>query len=81
MTRERLFCVVRSATSQWWAERGHRKMRRFPVTPVRSTLFSPPPMGLTSQVVGLLPVTGCCQNGYDPNPNTFVRMFPTYTVF
>lgn len=37
MTRQRLFCVVRTATPQWRAGRGHRKMRRFPVTSVRST--------------------------------------------
>ena len=47
------FCVVRSAISQWWAGRGHRKVRRYPVWPVRSTSFSPPPVGLTSPVVVL----------------------------
>ena len=37
------FYVVRSAIPQWWAGRGHRKVRRLPVTPVVPTPFSPPP--------------------------------------
>lgn len=56
MTRQRLFCVVRSATSQWWAGRGHRKVRRLPVTPVVPTPFSPPPLRLEPLVVGLIPL-------------------------
>lgn len=37
------FYVVRSVIPQWWAGRGHCKVRRLPVTPVVPTPFSPPP--------------------------------------
>ncbi len=33
------FYVVRSVIPQWWAGRGHRKVRRLPVTPVVPTPF------------------------------------------
>ena len=37
------FYVVRSVIPQWWAGRGHLKVRRLPVTPVVPTPFSPSP--------------------------------------
>lgn len=37
----------------WWAGQGNRKVRRFPVTPVVSTLSSPPPARLRPPVVEL----------------------------
>src|SRR5476649_866024 len=35
---------------QWWAGRGHRKVRQCPVWPVRPTPFSPSPARLVSVV-------------------------------
>lgn len=38
----------------WWAGRGHRKVRRFPITPVTPTPFSSPPAKLAFPVVKVI---------------------------